>query len=116
MKGSLRSVAILSVACSLSACAPRLSLLPSLSGHGAKPLETPAPAVICTASMTAEIPSRPPLPANAGFPKPTTPDGSAAVSTYLGWLREVRITFDLLSDRARETKAFCEANKINRSK
>jgi len=91
----------------LSACSPQLSALSFTHGSSSVPPPPPPPTVICTASMTAEVPKRPPLPTTAGFPAPTTPQAGQAVSTYLAWLHDLAATFNTLAQRAEDTRQFC---------
>ena len=90
---------------SLPACAPQLSLLPTSRPATSTP---PAPpTVICTASMAADVPTRPPLPADAGFPAPQTPEASRQVSVYLTWLHSLSVLTNSLIQRAQDTRQFC---------
>ena len=92
---------------SLSACSPQLAAFSFTHGSSSVPLAPAAPTVICTASMTAEVPKRPALPPTAGFPAPTTPEAGQAVSTYLAWLHDLASTFNILAQRAEDTRQFC---------
>lgn len=79
--------------CSLAACSPQLSLLPSLAG-GTSPKASLAPvqsAPVCPGSLAADPLPEPQLPSGAGFPAPTDPQASASVTQYLTWLHQEAI-------------------------
>ena len=94
----------------LSGCSPQLAAFSFSRGNTSPPL-APAPILICTASMTADVPKKPPLPQNAGFPAPTTETAKGQVSEYLTWLRSLSVTFNLLAQRAEDTRQFCLAHQ-----
>ena len=57
--------------------------------------------------MAADVPTRPPLPADAGFPAPQTPEASRQVSVYLTWLHSLSVLTNSLIQRAQDTRQFC---------
>lgn len=98
-----------SLTCALvsgAGCAPLLQVSPGSRGPMSATV-VPPPAVICTASMLAEVPTRPDPPADAGFPAPQTARASAQVQTYLAWLHTWSMTTRTLIDRLNETRNFC---------
>jgi hypothetical protein len=105
-----RALPLMLAVCLLSGCAPQLSLLPA-SPKSTTTSTPPAPTVVCTASMMADVPTRPPLPADAGFPAPQTPAASRQVQTYLTWLHSLSVLTNSLIQRANETQAFCVAHQ-----
>ena len=82
--------------------------LPALAAPAPAPVVLPPP---CPAELMADIPERPAVPANAGFPAAETPEASAQVQAYSTWLASFGHHDAEGWRRAALAKAFCEGKR-----